>query len=186
MNNRQQTTDNKEQITDNIMERNDMTIEHTHSFILFNTQGTEHAPEEITRLNLKIHKGQCVAMARRAINLYIRKFGAIQIQQGSSLFIFPTSKKEEIAQLETWIVANNGNFVVFDCCGDRDSIAKSLFSSLNDEIDELDRLWKKMAKQKKQNKTKEQINDIENILLHNEIFLTQDQKDRIESIKGTK
>ena len=156
-----------------------MTTEHTHSFVLFNTPGvTTNKQKEIRRLGLKIKAGQGPAMQRRAINLYLRQGGAMQVQQGSSLFVFPKEYKCYIEDIGDWIKANGGHFIVFDGCGAMTEIANSLHDAIESELAELARLTEKMSKQKQSTKALLQIEEVQRVLLANVRFMTEQQADR--------
>ena len=155
-----------------------MTIQHTHSFVLYNTRGADLGFYMIEDLGLKLKPGQGAAMQRRAINLYLRQFGAMQVQQGSSLFVFPHVNKDHVIALEEFIKFNGGDFVIFDGCGDMASIAASLHDTFNDELDEMDRLQTKMMGQKQKGKALQQIAEIRNLLALNERFMTPEQRER--------
>ena len=152
---------------------------HTHSFVLYNTPGTTTKNvKEIKRLGLKIKPGQGAAMQRRAINLYLRKGAAMQVHQGSSLYVFPLLTKAYIEEIGDWIKANGGQFIVFDGGGDMQQVADSLHDSFEFYLDELERLINKMKTQKKTTKALEQIQEVQRIVSLNNRFMTVDQLNR--------
>lgn len=159
-----------------------MTTQHTHSFVLYNCQGAEQATDELERLGLKVKPDQGNAMIRRAINLYLEKCGAMQVQPGAMLFVFPKDSKQRILELESWIVANGGRIVVFDGCGDMQTIATSLHDQFDEYIDRMESTITKMQGQKRKGKALEQLGDIMNLLAVNDRFMSDTQRTKVKDL----
>jgi hypothetical protein len=161
------------------------TTTHTHSFVLYNAQGASKATDELDRLGLKVKPNQGNAMIRRAINLYLEKAGAMQVQPGAMLFVFPKANKEKIAQLENWIVANGGRLLIFDACGDMETVAASLHDQFDEYIDRMESTITKMQGQKTKTKALEQLEDITHLLAVNDRFMTDAQRLKASDLLAT-
>jgi len=159
-----------------------MTTQHTHSFVLYNAQGAQNATDELDRLGLKVKPDQGNAMIRRAINLYLEQCGAMQVQQGAMLFVFPKANKEKIAQLENWIVANGGRLLIFDGCGDMETIAASLHDQFDELLESMAGVIFKMQHQKRKDKALAQLEHITNLLALNERFMTEKQRNDLAGL----
>ena len=141
-----------------------MTTQHTHSFVLYNAQGCEQATEELDRLRLKVKPGQGSAMIRRAINLYLEQCGAMQVQQGSMLFVFPKERKSKVAELTHWIQANGGRLLIFDGCGEMESISTSLHDQFDEQLAHIESTITKMKGQKTKTKALAQLAHVSQLL----------------------
>ncbi len=157
-----------------------MTIQHTHSFVLYNAQGSRDPFDEIKRLGLKVKQGQGNAMIRRAINLYLEECGALQVQQGAMLFVFPKENKAKIQELKEWIVHNDGRLLIFDGCGDMETIASSLHDQFDEYLERMATVIIKMQGQKRKDKALAQIEHIKNLLTLNARFMTDQQRTKLE------
>ena len=157
--------------------------QHTHNFVLFNIQGNENATDDLEHLQLKVKPGQGAAMTRRAVHLYLTQYGAMKVQAGSSLYVFPKAYTEQIDELRNWIVMNDGSFVIFQACGSLDDIAFALSEQFDELIEQYDQVVTKAANQKRNGKALEQIEEIAKMLQWNERFLFPEHKENINKIE---
>lgn len=160
-----------------------MTNEHTHNFLLLNLQRNDNATDDLECLGLKVKPDQGPAMTRRAVHLYLTEQGALKVQTGSSLYVFPKANTEKVDELRNWVVMNDGNFVIFQACGELSDIRIALHDQIDDLVEQYDQVVTKSFNQKRNSKALEQIENIQKMLDLNERFLWTDHIGKIHDIE---